>query len=131
MPLVRIAVRSGKPADYRRAIADAVYQCMVSELNAPANDRFQIITEHDSDSLIYDPTYLGINRSDDVVFIQITLNEGRTLEAKRRFYHALVDALSARPGVRTQDVLINLVEVAKEKWSFGDGVAQYAPEEMV
>ena len=129
MPLVRIDLRSGKPADYRRAIADAVHQCLVSELKAPADDRFQVITEHDSHSLIYDPTYLNIQRSDEVIFIQITLNQGRTLEMKRRFYRAVAEALAARAGIRTQDVLINLVEVAKENWSFGDGIAQYAPEE--
>jgi phenylpyruvate tautomerase PptA (4-oxalocrotonate tautomerase family) len=128
MPLVRIDLRSGKTPEYRRAIADAVHQCVVTELKAPADDRFQVITEHDSDSLIYDPTYLNIKRSDDVIFIQITLNEGRTLETKRRFYSAVVKALAARPGVRTQDVLINLVEVAKENWSFGDGIAQYATD---
>jgi len=126
---VRIDLRSGKPADYRRAIADAVHQCMVSELKAPADDRFQVITEHDSDSLIYDPAYLNIQRSDQVIFIQITLNAGRTLEMKRRFYRAVAKTLAARAGIRTQDVLINLVEVAKENWSFGDGIAQYAPEE--
>ena len=129
MPLVRIDLRSGKPADYRRAIADAVHQCMVSELKAPADDRFQVITEYDSDSLIFDPAYLNIQRSDEVIFIQITLNQGRTLEMKRRFYRAVAEALAARAGIRTQDVLINLVEVAKENWSFGDGIAQYAPEE--
>ena len=102
---------------------------MVSELKAPVDDRFQVITEHDSDSLIYDPTYLDMQRSDEVIFIQITLNEGRTREAKQRFYRAVVKALAARPGIGTQDVFINLVEVAKENWSFGDGIAQYAPEE--
>ena len=72
MPLVRIDLRSGKPTDYRRAIADAVHQSMVSELKAPVDDRFQVITEHDSDSLIYDPIYLDMQRSDEVIFIQIT-----------------------------------------------------------
>ena len=129
MPLVRIEVRNGKPAEYRRAIVDAVHQCMVSERKAPADDRFQVITEHDSDSLIYDPTYLDMQRSDEVIFIQITLNEGRTREAKQRFHRAVVKALAARPRIGTQDVFINLVEVAKENWSFGDGIAQYAPEE--
>ena len=129
MPLVRIDLRGGKPADYHRAIADAVHQCMVSELRAPADDRFQVITEHDSDSLIYDPAYLNLQRSDEVIFIQITLNQGRTLEMKRRFYRAVAKTLAARAGIRTQDVLINLVEVAKENWSFGDGIAQYAAEE--
>lgn len=127
MPLVRIALRSGKSTDYRRAIGEAVHQCMVDVLNVPADDRFQIVSGHGADSLIYDPTYLGISRSDDVVVIQIVLNQGRTVEMKRRFYKAVAQSLAASPGVRPQDVFINLVEVAKENWSFGDGVAQYAP----
>jgi 4-oxalocrotonate tautomerase len=114
MPLVRIDLRSGKSQEYRRAIGEAVYQCMVEVLNVPANDRFQIIAEHDSNSLLYDPTYLGIARSDDIVIIQITLNQGRTVEMKRQFYDAVAQALATRPGLRPQDVFINLVEVAKE-----------------
>jgi 4-oxalocrotonate tautomerase len=128
MPLVRIDLRSGKSPEYRRAIGEAVHQCMVETLNVPPDDRFQILAEHDPNSLIYDPTYLGISRSDDVVIIQVTLNQGRTLEMKQRFYGAVAQALSTRPGIRPQDVFINLTEVPKENWSFGNGVAQYAPE---
>jgi 4-oxalocrotonate tautomerase len=127
MPLVRIDLRSGKSPDYRRAIGEAVHQCMVDVLNVPADDRFQVLSEHDPDSLIYDPTYLGISRSDDIVLIQITLNQGRTVEMKRRFYSAVAQSLATRPGVRPQDVFVSLVEVAKENWSFGIGIAQYAP----
>ncbi len=128
MPLVRIDLRSGKSQEYRRAISEAVHQCMVEVLNVPVADRFQIIAEHDANCLIYDPNYLDISRSDDIVLIQITLNHGRTLPMKRRFYNAVAQALARSPGIRPQDVFINLVEVAKENWSFGDGVAQYAPQ---
>ncbi len=128
MPLVRIDLRSGKSPEYRRAISEAVHQCMVEVLNVPIADRFQVVTEHDPDSLIYDQTYLDISRSDDIVLIQITLNHGRTLPMKRRFYKAVAGALAQTPGIRPQDVFVNLVEVAKENWSFGNGVAQYAPE---
>ena len=103
---------------------------MVDVLNVPADDRFQIVTEHDPGSLIYDPTYLGISRSDDIVIVQIALNQGRTVEMKRQFYSAVAQALAARPGIRPQDVFINLVEVAKENWTFGNGIAQYAPESI-
>jgi 4-oxalocrotonate tautomerase len=103
---------------------------MVEVLNVPADDRFQIVTEHDPNSLIYDPTYLDISRSDEIVIIQIMLNQGRTLEMKCRFYAAVAQALAKHPGIRSQDVFINLVEVAKENWSFGDGIAQYAPGSM-
>jgi 4-oxalocrotonate tautomerase len=126
MPLVRISLRQGKPTEYREKIAAGIHQAMVEAMNVPIQDRFQVITEHPSDGLIYDPTYLGIERSDDIVFIQITLNAGRTVDQKRTFYRRTAQLLEKEPGVRPEDVLINLVEVAKENWSFGNGEAPYA-----
>lgn len=126
MPLVRISLREGKPAAYRRAISDGVHRAMVEAVNVPALDRFQVITEHTPDSLIYDPTYLDIDRTDDVVFVQITLNAGRSIEQKRALYARTTELLAESPGVRPQDVLISLVEVPRENWSFGNGEAQYA-----
>ena len=99
---------------------------MVEALKAPKDDRFQVVAEHAPDTLIIDPTYLGIARSADALIIQLTLNEGRTLDVKKAFYQAVVDGLHARVGLRREDVVINLVEVKKENWSFGNGIAQYA-----
>jgi 4-oxalocrotonate tautomerase len=126
MPLARIDLPAGKPADYGRAVADVVYEAMLTTLNAPKDDRFQVISEHTRDTLIIDPTYLGIERSPDALIIQLTLNEGRTLEMKKAFYQAIADGLHERLGIRREDVMINLVEVKKENWSFGNGIAQYA-----
>lgn len=126
MPLVRISLREGKSAAYRKEIGDAVHQAMVEAINVPPLDRFQVITEHKPDGLIYDAEYLGIRRTDEVVFIQITLNAGRTLELKKALYARIVEKLKQNPGVRPEDVFINLTEVPKENWSFGNGVAQYA-----
>jgi len=125
MPLVRIALRAGKSAEYRRAIADGIHRAMVETLAAPEHDRFQVVTEHDADGLIYDPTYLGIQRSDDVVLVQITLSAGRKPPQKRDFMARAAALLADNPGLRPQDLFINLVEVAWENWSFGDGKAQY------
>lgn len=126
MPLVRISLREGKSEAYRRAIGEAVHRAMAETINVPALDRFQVITEHSATDLIYDPTYLGIARTDDVVFVQITLNAGRTVEQKRALYARIAALLGENPGVRPQDVLVNLVEVPRENWSFGNGEAQYA-----
>jgi 4-oxalocrotonate tautomerase len=126
MPLVRIDVPVGKPADYRRAIGDVVYEAMLVTLNVPKNDRFQIIAEHTPSELIIDPVYLGIERSKDAILLQVTLNDGRTVEQKRAFFKAVADGLHERLALRREDVLINLVEVRKENWSFGNGEAQYA-----
>lgn len=131
MPLVRISLMQGKTSDFRRGVGDAVHQAMVETMQVPALDRFQVISEHTPDSLIYDPSYLDIPRSDDLIIIQITLNEGRSVELKRAFYKQVADRLREQLAVRPEDVLISLVEVKKENWSFGNGIAQYAQKPFV
>lgn len=126
MPLVRIDLAAGKPVYLRRTIGDVVYDAMAATIDVPANDRFQIITEHAPDGLSIDPSYMGIQRSADCVIIQITLSEGRTVEQKRALFKAIADGLHERLRMRREDVFINLVEVRKENWSFGNGLAQYA-----
>lgn len=126
MPLVRVDLRAGKPPAYRRALADGVYQAMTEVAGVPAGDQFETVNEYDPENLVYNPTYLGIRRDGDVVFVQITLNEGRSLETKRALYARIVELFATDPGVRPENVLINLVEVKRENWSFGNGVASYA-----
>lgn len=126
MPLARIDLVQGKSAEYRRTIGEVVYDAIVAALKAPTDDRFQVINEHPAENLVADETYLGIERTRDCVIIQVTLNAGRTVEMKKAFYKAVADGLHERLGLRREDVFINLVEVAKENWSFGNGEAQYA-----
>jgi len=126
MPLVRISLLAGKPEGYKKKISDVVHRAMLETINVPPLDRFQIITEHSKNDFIYDAQYLNIARTDDLVIIQITLNTGRTTEQKKALYRRIADLLNQEAGIRKEDVLINLVEVAKENWSFGNGDAQYA-----
>jgi 4-oxalocrotonate tautomerase len=126
MPLVRISLIKGKPDGFGKKIGEVVYQAMADTINVPAKDNFQIITEHDRDTLIYDPSYLDISRTDDFVAIQITLNEGRSVEAKETFFKTLAERLNRELKIRMEDVFVSLIEVRKENWSFGNGVAQYA-----
>jgi 4-oxalocrotonate tautomerase len=125
MPFVRIDLPAGKSDQHRRSIGDVVYDALLT-IGVPKNDRFQAITEHAPGGLILDPTYLGIERSADALFIQITLNEGRTLDQKRGLYKSIADGLHERLKMRREDVSINLVEVRKDNWSYGNGEAQYA-----
>ena len=125
MPLVRIALRKGRPAGFGRQIGAVVHQAMVDTINVPARDQFQIITEHDADGLVYDPTYLDIQRTDGIVLIQITMSEGRSDALKQSLYRTIAERLRDRLGLRAEDIFINLVEVKKANWSFGNGVAQY------
>jgi 4-oxalocrotonate tautomerase len=126
MPLVRIDYRKGIHNDLGNKIGAIVYRSMVETINVPENDNFQIITEHEADELIYDPDYLGIHRSNGIIIIQITLNEGRTTEMKKAFYKMVAESLHQELGLSKEDIFLNLVEVKKENWSFGNGVAQYA-----
>ena len=126
MPFVRIDLKRGKSADYRKTLGEIVYKAMRDLINVPHNDKFQIITEHDRSDLNFADNYLGNTYSDDLVFIQITLNAGRSVEMKKVFYKRIADEFQAQLHGRPDDVVINLVEVAKENWSFGHGLAQYA-----
>lgn len=125
MPLVRISLRQGKSEQYRKALGEGVHQAMVEAIEIPPQDRFQVITEHSSNHLIYDPSYLGIERSDNIIVVQITLSAGRKPGQKRKLYQRIAEILGQNPGVRPQDLMINLVETAWENWSFGNGEAQY------
>ncbi|MES2029058.1 MAG: tautomerase family protein [Pseudomonadota bacterium] len=125
MPLVRISLKKGKPAAYREAIAEGVYQALRESFAVPENDRFVTIHEHGDGDFIYDPNYLGIRRTDDLVIIQLTVSNTRAREQKQALYKRIVEKLTDRPGLRPEDVFINLVEVLPENWSFGNGVAQY------
>jgi phenylpyruvate tautomerase PptA (4-oxalocrotonate tautomerase family) len=124
MPLVRISFRAGKSTQYRQAVADEVHRALVEVASVPEADRFQVLTEHAPADLIYDPTYLGVKRTDDIVMIQITLNQ-RSQQVKLAIYKAIAARLAKNPGMRPEDVLISLVGVAPEDWSFGEGKAQY------
>ena len=125
MPLVRISLLRGKGEAFGRKVGDVVYQAMVDTLNVPPKDKFQVITEHTRESLVYDPDYLDIDRGEGFIAIQITLSEGRSVETKKSVYKQVAESLRSELDVRPQDVFINLVEVRKENWSFGNGIAQY------
>lgn len=125
MPLVRISLLRGKGEAFGRKVGEVVYRAMVDTLNVPLKDKFQVVSEHSRDSLIYDPDYLGIDRSDGFVAIQVTLSEGRSVETKQAFYKRVAESLRSELELRPQDVFISLVEVRKENWSFGNGIAQY------
>jgi 4-oxalocrotonate tautomerase len=126
MPLVRIDLVAGKSVEFRKTIGEIIYQAMREVINVPANDKFQIITEHAAGEINVADNYLGNTYSKDIVLIQITLNAGRTVEMKKAFFKKIADDIHAQLKVRRDDVVINLVEVVKENWSFGGGIAQYA-----
>ena len=126
MPLTRISMIRGKTPEYRKAVAEGVYTAMRETFNVPEEDKFIVIDEYDPDNFFYSSNYLGIVRSGDLMLIQTTVSNTRSIEQKMALFERIVQRLAQDPGVMPEDIFINLVEVVKENWSFGKGLAQYA-----
>jgi phenylpyruvate tautomerase PptA (4-oxalocrotonate tautomerase family) len=130
MPLVRIDIANTASSETVKAVGDVVYAAMVDVAKVPENDRFQIIARHTPTELIYpEHGYLGITYTDNIVFIQVTWLSGRTVEVKKAFYEAIAAGIHGRTGLRKEDIFINIVDVPRENWSFGNGEMQYAPKD--
>jgi len=127
MPLVKIDLHLGKSSEFHRKLSDCVHDAMVATIGVPVADKFQIITQHPLGDLVFPPRYLDIAHEDDIIFIQIYLNAGRSVELKQALYRAIAVAIAAAVDFNPKDLIINLVEVRKEDWSFGNGIAQYVP----
>jgi phenylpyruvate tautomerase PptA (4-oxalocrotonate tautomerase family) len=130
MPLVRIDVAAQTSSDTVATISDVIYEAMLSTANVPEHDKFQIVHRHAAEELVYPAAgYLGVTYTPNIVFIQITWNEGRSIVVKKAFYKAVAQGIHDRTGLRQEDIWINLVEVKRENWSFGNGDMQYAPKD--
>ena len=125
MPLIHVSMRAGKPDAYRQAICDGLYRAMRDALNVPEGDAFIAITEHDAANFRYGAAF-GVSRSDELLYIQITVFDSRTAEQKKALYRRIAELLGENPGIRPEDVFVNVIDAAKENWSVGHGLAQFA-----
>jgi phenylpyruvate tautomerase PptA (4-oxalocrotonate tautomerase family) len=129
MPLVRIDLNKSAPAERIRIVSEAVYKAMIEVANVPAHDKFQVVTRHEVDEIIYPQEgYLGMRYSPDLIIIQVTWVAGRSVDVKKRFFRSIADEIHERAKVRKEDVWISLVDSSREDWSFGNGDMQYAPK---
>ena len=126
MPLVRIDLLVGNTAEFKSQLGELVYESMLETIGIPEEDKFVVVNDLKAEELIFSTNYLGVDRTDGIVIIQITMNEGRSTEVKKALYKTVADNLNNQLDIRKEDVFINLVEVNKENWSFGNGIAQYA-----
>jgi 4-oxalocrotonate tautomerase len=125
MPLLHISLRAGKPEAYRQAICDNLYRAMRDTLAVPEDDQFMIVTEHDAANFRYGNAY-GVTRSDDLVYIQIIVFDTRTRQQKKALFRRIAELLGENPGIREEDVFVTVLAAAKENWSVGHGLAQFA-----
>jgi len=129
MPLARIDLSKDAPPERVRVVSEAIYRAMVEVANVPLHDRFQVVTRHASDEIIYpEEGYLGLNYTRDLIIIQITWVSGRSVDVKKKFFRRIADEIHEKAHVRKEDIWINLVDTNREDWSFGDGEMQYAPK---
>ena len=127
MPFVRLTLAQGRSTEDRRAMAESVQQALVETAGVPADDFYCAIHEVPPEDFRFDPSFLGIQRTKELVFVQIVLNAGRTVDVKRALYARIAEKVGQRPGLRHEDVMINLIEVPRENWSFGNGLMSYSP----
>ncbi len=125
MPLIRISLQRGHPAEHSAAIVDGVYRALRSTFEVPENDLFAVIHQHDEDDFIFDANFFGFQRSKKLTVIQITVANTRGVTQKKALYAAIAENLQQNPGLAPDDIFINLLEVKRENWSFGGGIAQY------
>jgi phenylpyruvate tautomerase PptA (4-oxalocrotonate tautomerase family) len=129
MPLARIDLSKDAPPERVRVVSEAIHHAMVEVANVPPHDKFQVITRHASDEIIYpEEGYLGLNYTHDLIIIQVTWVSGRSVDVKERFFHLIADEIHEKAHVRKEDIWINLVDTAREDWSFGNGEMQYGPK---
>lgn len=128
MPLVRISLLKGKPRAHIRAISEGVHQALIDAYKIPTDDRFQMIDQYDPEDIVFDPDYLGIHRSADVVFIHITAGNWRDTAQKKQLFAAIADNLARDPGLRPEDVQVIVSPNARDEWSFGNGLASYVKD---
>lgn len=124
MPFVRISVPAGEDVSFKQTVGQAIHDAMFATISIPEDDRFQVLSEHGAGELMYDDGYLGVDRSNKCIFIQITMKNGRTNEQKKALYSAIAENLHARIAWRKQDVMVILNENDLIDWSFGNGEAQ-------
>ena len=122
MPLINISLRAGKPEAYRQAIFDSLYRAMRETLDVPEDDQFMTMSEHDPANFRTGTAY-GVSRTEDVVYIQISVFDTRTAEQKKALFRRIAELLGERPGIRPEDVFVNILDAAKENWSVGHGLA--------
>ena len=124
MPLARISLARGKSRAYLRALSEELHAALVESFDVPRDDMFQLIHQHDPDEMVFDPHYMGVDRSPDVVFITLATGKPRSTQTKLRFYRTLADRLALRPGIRPDDIMVVISTSQRDEWSFGKGLAQ-------
>ena len=125
MPFVRISLPKKLSLETKNTISESIHQSLIAEFNIPAADYFHVIEELESHQIKYPESYLDISHSDEIIYVQITAGQGRTLEQKKKLYHQIATRIAASTEILINNVIIVLLENnGLENWSFGNGEIQ-------
>ncbi len=116
MPNVLMATRRGWIED-KGAVLNALHRAQMEALRTPEWDRTLRLIEHGDDEFA-----VPLGRGPRYSLVEFTLFAGRTSEAKRNLYRAIVRHLGAL-GVPAEDIKIVLFEVPLENWGIRGGQA--------
>ncbi|ANZ58490.1 tautomerase [Fructilactobacillus lindneri] len=130
MPLMRIDMVKGQrtPEEIQK-VMQLAYDLTRKDLGVPEDDRFQVVTQHESYEMKLMDAGLGINRSDDVILFQI-LSTPRTMGQKKFYCKDMVEAFGREMNMRPEDVMIVFATNHAEDWSFGHGKQQFLDGEL-
>jgi phenylpyruvate tautomerase PptA (4-oxalocrotonate tautomerase family) len=129
MPLLCFDLIEGRSENQIKKILDVTHEVMVNAFNVPKRDRYQIVREHAPSRMIVEDTGLGIERTPNMLVLQITTRP-RSRAMKQAFYSSLVERLADRCGISPSDVVVTFVTNTDEDWSFGLGRAQFLTGEL-
>src|SRR3954469_25999150 len=102
MPLVRVSLRRGKSDGYKKAIGDGVYRALRETFTVPEEDRFVTVSEHSGSEFQFSKTYMDIARTDDLIILQITVSNTRSVEQENALFAWVVELLAQNPGLRKE-----------------------------
>jgi phenylpyruvate tautomerase PptA (4-oxalocrotonate tautomerase family) len=127
MPLVKVNLLAGRSAEEKDSIAASIQSALVSTLEVPDEDRYQLFNEYDGESFRHTSGNLGMTYTDQLLIVEITFLEGRDDELKKSLLSEINRNLVAAGVVGADDVFVLITEIGRANVSFGRGLAQRAP----
>lgn len=120
MAIVRVDFSTKQPAEFAPTVSRVINACMQQVLGVSPTENYIVCQAYPAEAILHAPDICSTERLEKIAFIQITLNQGRSAELKRKFFKQLGAELMETGYLKVEDMFINLVEVASENWSFGN-----------
>lgn len=111
--MIRIYGIKEKLNPIKAKLSDVINQCMVDALSFPDNKRAHRFIPMNSEDFYYPE-----GRSDAYTVVEISMMEGRSVEAKKELIHLLFQRIESELGILPVDVEITITESPACNWGF-------------